>query len=449
MFKRVAALLSVLGLGVVLVFFSDLPQRSVGSADEAKPIQVEAKDPELICPGPVFVNGGDTGLKLGNFTQSGTATILGKDGATRISLAATGIKTISGELSGSKNFNAIQWQNVRSPQAGGLAVANCSPGVNEGLLLAGDNSVGREALLVLVNPTSVDATVSLELFGPNGEIQGTGLSGISAPAGKATVLPLAAFAPKAETFAVKVNSRGASVGMWLQQKTIRGVTPGGLDYVGVSQEPSESVEIPGVLLRSTAKLGNLLQQDQNFNDTKPMLRIFVPGAKDATFTAQVQGADGASFGTVIQGTVPAGSVRDFILEDLTDGNYSIHIDSDESVYASARFNRVGSGQPDLAWAIAVTPSPQDSGFTTVSGAISKLSVVNPGEGAAKLTLGGRTYQITAQSNSVIELLPGVSYRVESDSALALSQVIDISSTIAVLPVLDFQATGGTLKVSLR
>jgi hypothetical protein len=152
---------------------------------------------------------------------------------------------------------------------------------------------------------------------------------------------------------------------------------------------------------------------------------------------------------VIQGTVPAGSVRDFILEDLTDGNYSIHIDSDESVYASARFNRVGSGQPDLAWAIAVMPSPQDSGFTTVSGAISKLSVVNPGEGAAKLTLGGRTYQIPSQNNSVIELLPGVTYRVESDSALALSQVIDISSTIAVLPVLDFQATGGTIKVSLR
>lgn len=449
MFKRFLALLAVAGSAAALVFVSDLPKVAVGSVDEPKPIQVEAKDPELICPGPVFVNGGDTGLKLGNFTQSGTATILGKDGATRISLSQTGIKTVSGTLSGSKNFNAIQWQNARGAQAGGLAVANCSPGVNDGLLLAGDNSVGREALLVLVNPTPVDATVSLEIFGPNGNIQGTGLSGISAPAGKATVLPLAAFAPKAETFAVKVNSRGAAIGVWLQQKTIRGVTPGGLDYVGVSAEPSKSVEIPGIFLRSASKLGTLVSQDENFTDTKPMLRIFAPGEKDATFTAQVQGADGASFGTVIQGTVPAGSVRDFVLEDLTDGNYSIHLDSDESVYASARFNRVGSGQPDLAWALAVVPSVQDSGFTTVVGAISKLSVVNPGEDVAKLTMGGRTYQIAAQGNSVIDLLPGVTYRVESQVSLALSQVIDISSAVAVVPVLDFQSTGGTLKVSLR
>ena len=449
MFRRFAALLTVLGVGAALVISSELPPVSVGLLDEPKSIQVEAKDPELICPGPVYVNGGDTGLKLGNFTQFGAATIAGKDGATRIALSQTGIKTISGSQSGSKNFNAIQWQNVRSSQAGGLAVANCAPGVNEGLLLAGDNSVGREALLVLVNPTSVDATVSLELFGQNGEIQGTGLSGISAPSGKATVLPLAAFAPKAETFAVKVSSRGASVGMWLQQKTIRGVTPGGLDYVGVSAAPSESVEIPGIFLRASAKLNTLVEQDQNFNDTKPMLRIYVPGSKDATFTAQVQGADGESFGTVIQGTVPAGSVRDFVLEDLTDGNYSIHIDSDEKIHASARFNRVGSGQPDQAWAIAVVPVVQDSGFTVVSGAISKLSVVNPGSEEAKLTLGGRTYRIASQSNSVIDLAPGATYRVESDIALALSQVIDISGNVAIVPVLDFQSTGGELKVSLR
>jgi hypothetical protein len=449
MFKRFVALLAVLGTGVALVLFAELPRISVGSFDEPKSIQVEAKDPELICPGPVYVNGGDTGLKLGNFTQFGTASIAGKDGATRIALAQTGIKAISGSQSGSKNFNAIQWQNVRGTQAGGLAVANCAPGVNEGLLLAGDNSVGREALLVLVNPTAVDATVSLELFGPNGEIQGTGLSGISAPSGKATVLPLAAFAPKAATFAVKVSSRGASVGMWLQQKTIRGVTPGGLDFVGLSAEPTKSVEIPGMFLRSAAKLGTLVEQDQNFNDTKPMLRIFVPGSKAATFTAQVQGADGASFGTVIQGTVPAGSVRDFVLEDLTDGNYSIHIDSDENLHASARFNRVGNGQPDQAWAIAVVPILQDSGFTTVSGAISKLSVVNPGEEAAKLTLGGRTYRIAPQSNAVIDLVPGANYRVESDIPVALSQVIDISSNVAVVPVLDFQSTGGEIKVSLR
>jgi hypothetical protein len=449
MFKRLVSLFALLAAAVLITTAVDLPTLNVGPESGSETVGVQAKDPELICPGPVFVNGGETGLKLGNFTQSGSASLLGRDGSNQIELSLTGIKTIAGTQAGTKNFNAVQWQNPRGSQASGLAVANCVPGLNEGLLVAGDNSVGREALLVLVNPTPVDATVSLELFGSNGIIQGTGLSGISAPAGKATVLPLAAFAPKAETFAVKVSSRGAAIGMWLQQKTIRGVTPGGLDYIGVSPAASETVEIPGLFLRSAEKLSTLIGQDSNFTDTKPMLRIFTPGDQESTFTAQVQGADGASFGTVIQGTVPAGSVRDFVLEDLADGNYSIHIDSDLPIHASVRFNRIGGGQPDIAWAVQVAPSIQDGGFTTVNGAISKLSIVNPGDATAKVTLGGKTFKISAQSNTVIDLLPGTTYRIQSDVAVAVSQVIDISSAVAVIPVLDFQAAGGTINLSLR
>jgi hypothetical protein len=449
MFRRLAALLVVMSVAVLLTTAIALPPLNVGPENASETVGVEAKDPELICPGPVFVNGGDTGLKLGNFTQAGAASLLGRDGSNQISLSLTGIKTLAGSQAGTKNFNAVQWQYSRGAQAAGLAVANCVPGINDGLMVAGDNSVGREALLVLVNPTSVDATVSLELFGSNGIIQGTGLSGISAPAGKATVLPLAAFAPKAETFAVKVSSRGAAIGMWLQQKTIRGVTPGGLDYIGVSPEPSEKVEIPGLFLRSATRLATLIGQDSNFTDTKPMLRIFAPGNQESTFTAQVQGADGASFGTVIQGTVPAGSVRDFVLEDLADGNYSIHIDSDVPINASARFNRIGSGQPDISWAVQVAPTVHDGGFTTVKGAISKLSIVNPNDAVAKITLGGKTFRIGAQSNSVIDLLPGTTYRIQSDTLVSVSQVIDVSSAVAVVPVLDFQAAGGTVRLSLR
>jgi hypothetical protein len=449
MYKRLLSLILLAGLAATSVVFISFPKVSIGAANTATELAVKARKAVLICPGPVYVNGGDSGLKLGKFTQSGTANIQGIDGAKAIAISATGITTISGTSAESKSFNAIQSQLAAQKFAGGLAAANCLPGFNDAWLVAGDNSVGREALLVLVNPTKVDATVSLEIVGTDGPIQGTGLSGISAPAGKVTVLPLAAFAPKAVTFAVHVSSRGAMLGMWIQQKTIRGLTPGGLDYVGPSASAGKTLEIPGLFIRNSAKLTKMSAADKDFIDTKPILRVLAPGASEATFTAQVQGADGTSFGTVIQGTVAAGSVADFDLGELADGDYIVHIESDQPILAAANFNRIGSKQPDLAWASAVAPTKLDSGFTTTSGAISKLSVANPSENPGTVSLNGRSLSIPANSNIVIPLTAGTTYRITSSIPVAASQVIDMSSQVAVVPVLDFRLVAGSVKVQIR
>jgi hypothetical protein len=295
----------------------------------------------------------------------------------------------------------------------------------------------------------VDASVSLQLLGTDGPIQGTGLSGISAPAGKVTVLPLSAFAPKVATFAVQVSSRGAALGMWLQQKAIRGLTPGGLDLVAPTPAAEKVVQIPGLFIREAAKLSTLAASDSDYADTKTYLRVVAPGDKEAVFTAQVQGADGTSFGTVIQGTVPAGTVRDFELTDLADGNYIVQITSNEPVMASASFNRIGAGEPDLAIASAVNPTRLDAGFTTVPGAISKLSLVNPGSKAGAFTINGRTQSIPAESNLVIALAPATTYRLSSTVPIAASSVVDIASAIAVVPVLDYRSVTGQLKVVVR
>lgn len=449
MYKRLLSLGLVAGVLSALFVLVSIPKLSIGVSVTSAEIAVEPKQPQLICPGPVFVNGGDTGLKLGNFTQAGQAQIQGRNDQASISITATGIKTIDGSLAGSKDFNAIQAQRATLKLAAGLAVANCQLGSNEAWFVAGDNSVGREALLVLVNPTKVDATVSLQIVGTNGPIQGTGLSGISVPAGKVTVLPLAAFAPKAATFAVQVSSRGAALGMWLQQKTIRGLTPGGLDYVQASPAESKTVEIPGLFIRSSAKLATLAAGDQDFIDTKPILRVVGNAKAEATFTAQVQGADGSSFGTVIQGTVPAGSVKDFDLGELADGDYVVHVESSSPIMASASFSRVASAQPDFAWAIAVAPKKLDAGFTTVTGAISKLSVANPGDKAGTVTLNGRIFSLPGKSNIVVTLAPGTSYQISSNVAVSACQVIDIASTVAVVPVLDYRSEASRIKVVIR
>lgn len=449
MFRRVLSLLLVLGLGAAAVLWLKFPTLTVGTNPIAQSVDVQPKEPTLVCPGPVFVNGGDNGVTLGSFTPSGTATISGQDSGAAINLATGDEKILTGHSAGSKGFNAVQGQFANGQQAFGLATASCVPGAGEAWLVAGDNSIGREALLVLANATAVDATVSLQLYGTSGPIQGSGLSGISAPAGKVTVLPLSSFAPKASTFAVQVSSRGAELGIWLQQKTVRGLTPGGLDLIGVSAEPAQNVLIPGVFLRNTAALATLASANKDFGDTKPILRVSAPGDHDANFTAQIQGADGASFGNVLQGTVPAGSTRDFDLQDLTDGNYSVQLTSDVPILGAVRFSRVSGQLPDFAWAQSVNPTKLDAGFTALTGATTKLSIVNGNKSKASFSIQGRAYTIAANSNVVIPVSAGTSSSLISDQPLSVSQVIDIRGGVSVVPVLDYQNVGGTLKVLVR
>ncbi|MEN9992580.1 MAG: hypothetical protein RLY83_150 [Actinomycetota bacterium] len=449
MFRRITSLLAVLGIGAFLLVAAKFPSVTVGETAKPQVVTVQPKQPTLVCPGPVFVNGGQSGVSLGSFTQSGSAQIAGVESGNSLNQTAYANLALKGKATGSKTFNAIQTQFANGKQAFGLTSANCVQGANNAWLVAGDNSVGREALLILVNSADVDATVSLQLYGPSGAIQGTGLSGISAPAGKVTVLPLSSFAPKAETFAVKVSSRGAELGIWLQQKTVRGLTPAGLELVGVSAEPSKQVSIPGVFLRNTTALGRLAESDANFADVKPLLRVTAPGDKDVNFTAQLQGADGSSFGTVLQGSVPAGSTKDFALVDLADGNYSMQVEADGAVLASVRYSRLSGGKPDFAWAQSVNVSKLNSGFTTANTAKTKLSVMNPTSSKASFSLNGRAYQVAANSNLVVDLAAGQHYVIKSTSKLAASQVLDVNGGVTVSTVLDYQSVGGKIRVSVR
>ena len=449
MFRRILALLALVGLSTTAVGWLHFPELRVGQTAAPQTVIVQPKQPTLVCPGPVFVNGGQNGVTLGSFTQSGAVAIIGRDGDASLNSSSSSEKVLDGSAAGSRGFNAIQAQSANGQQAFGLAAANCVPGANEGWLVAGDNAIGREALLVMANSTKVDATVSLQLYGTSGPIEGAGLSGISAPAGKVTVLPLSSFAPKAETFALQVSSRGAELGLWLQQKTVRGLTPGGLDLVGLSASPSKTVLIPGMFLRNTAALATLASLNQDFSDTKPIIRVTAPGERDANFTAQIQGADGVSFGNVLQASVPAGTTRDFTLEDLADGNYSVQLSSDEPVLAGVRYSRISGNLPDFAWAQSVEPTKLRAGFSTMSGATTKLSINNPNKKAATVSIGGREYSISGNSNIVVPVASGTSFSVESEQALSVSQVIDIRGGIAVVPVLDYQNVGGKLKILVR
>lgn len=447
MFKRLLSLTLGLGLAFASFQYVHFSSWQIGEVVQDQKVTVQAKQPELVCAGPVNVNGGSTGLKLGNFVPLGTAQVLGN--VTLDSASIANQKLLIGDGQGSKNFNAVQWQSVDTTQGFGLAAANCQPGSGDAWLVAGDGSVGREALILLANPTSVDATVTLQIFGTNGPIAGSGQSGISAPAGKLTVLPISAFAPKASTFAIHVTSRGAALGIWLQQKTVRGLAPGGIDLIGPAANPAKDVFIPGIFLRGVSAIAKKADGTSDFADTKAILRVTAPGTKQATFTAQIQGSDDKSVGTVISQTVPAGTTRDFELSDLTDGNYTVTINSDQPVSAAVRFNRSSSKNTDFAWAVASSALKLDSGFTSPAGSTTKLSLINTAAKSVTVTLDGVTHQISANTSIVLAVSAGKAHSISSDGRVAASQVVDIKSAIAVIPVIDYRNVGGVLKVSVR
>ena len=135
----------------------------------------------------------------------------------------------------------------------GLMAAPCLRPQSEFWFVGGSTKVGREALLLLNNPSQVDATVDLEIFTENGSSHSAGLSGIAVPKGKTTILPLASFVLGADSITVHVLSQGGSITALIQQKAIRGLSASGADYVLPSETISNESYFPGIFVREIGR----------------------------------------------------------------------------------------------------------------------------------------------------------------------------------------------------
>lgn len=446
-------------------------------------LDVSAKDLQVSCAGPTFVPGGKNQTSVSSFNRSGTASSsLTYSGKTDTSLkgysakAVTGFgvrqdltKRIAGESSyvvldetgktpqGSELLSANQIQLSSEKTIKGLLAAPCLRPQSEFWLLGGSTAVGREALLVLSNPTSIDSTIDLEIFTENGTSLSAGLTGIAVPARKTTVLPLSSFVFRAESLAVHVVSRGGSITALIQQKAIRGNSASGADYVSPAPQASTKAVIPGLLVRGSKYTAKFKSASDKYSDVEQALRVFVPGSKDATITFQVLGTTSETFGTVLSVTAIAGKVTDFPISGLADGDYFGILDSDVPVHSSVRLVRSKTGADaytDFSW---INPA---EGFTTSryiavpKAGISKLSVTNPSDKPTNISIkiGGETIKRTigASSTEVIRATPGLSMGViPSDQEVFANLVIDVDGRIGVLPVLDDKNISGQVKVSVH
>ncbi|MDR7081284.1 hypothetical protein J2X01_000561 [Arthrobacter ginsengisoli] len=236
----------------------------------------------------------------------------------------------------------------------GSAAAACQQPGNDQWLVGANTALGRTAVLNLSNASSSPATVSLELFGAKGQIQAPGSRGLLVAPGTTRAVNLAGLAPGQERLSVRVRSAGGPVAAVIQQSVLRGLTPGGVEFIAPAAAPALRQVISGVDTQDPTALADLTRKS-GFGDAGPALQITVPGTADAVVAVKLFGRDGQKAlpgGGVV--TAKAGSVTEVSLAGVPAGLYTVAASSDVSFTAAARVTRglKADEASDFAWSAA-------------------------------------------------------------------------------------------------
>lgn len=461
MIARVIALISTSLLLAAGLVFAPPVTLSVDLGSASGSFDVKAADQSVVCPGPLFVSGGASGTDLGAFDRTGSTTLrYSADGTgllevKSVATADPGVTTLgSGRIySVSEIANATELKNTSAALGAaqdsmvvtgsttqlvaidsmrGLAAASCQQPSNDIWLVGGSTAAGREALLILTNPTPIDATADLKIYTDLGEIEVAGLSGISVLANSTTVISLASFAPTVATLAVQVQTSGAKLAGWIQHRVMNGTESLGVDFVTPSPAPQLVSVIPGFVVRGTEAI-NQVAVTEAIADAGHSLRVFAPTG--ANLTVQIVSTSPEVFGAVLTGVIEPGAVQDFPINDLLDGNYSVFVTSDQPVFATAKAaigNDGGTPRIDFTWLSSAEP-------ITTSRAVMTSGIVPP-DGASYVVFGNPLNE--TRSATVTSLETGVSNVVSIPAlgsaefaitgAVAISSDSEIFASVALL-----------------
>lgn len=338
----------------------------------------------------------------------------------------------------------------------GRAAAACQQPANDLWLAGANTALGRTAVLHLSNASATPATVSLELFGTQGPVQAPGSRGLLVAPGGTRAIVLAGLAPGQEQLSVRVRSAGGPVAAVIQQSVLRGLTPGGVDFIAPGTAPGTRQVITGVDIQDPAGVAALTAKP-GFADAAPALQLTVPGPADAVVEIRLYGRDGQAKlpgGGVV--TAKSGAVTEVPLAGVPAGPYTVAASSDVSFTAAARITRgLDSGEAlDIGFAPAsarlgsqhVVPVPAAGDRYLVVGApgggakISYTPVTADGKARAGATAdvsGGTTASIKLPAE--VDGSPLVGYLVSAAGDAAYGAVLlqqdggQAVSTIAVAP----------------
>lgn len=307
----------------------------------------------------------------GTLTNSGSPVLL--------TVAADKDSTMPPLVAGSQSQKADQ------EDLAGFAAAGCRHASSDSWLVGGGADLGETSLVLLSNPSEVDAQVDLDVFGESGRVQTPGGTGITVPAGAQKVVPLAGLAPSVAAPVVHVLTHGGRVLATMQQSIVNGIDPAGVELIGGAGAPALSHRIAGVSVR-TLKTLRSSQSTDSYGRDLPAARVLVPGDSPAHVSIGVVGEVGTSTGDTFTATLKPGVVTEIPLDGLTDGDYTVTVTSDQPVVAAAHTSTESKAGKDFAWYTPSAPLPAVFLAAVGPGPNATLHLVNPSTADVHVTV---------------------------------------------------------------
>jgi hypothetical protein len=435
----------------------DLP--AVGRAPASVTVEPVAADQSRVCAGGLVELGQDPAAATAATSVGDPSIVSGGVGDAEItssSLAApddaaggTGPTILSAApAQADATLAGAQSQRVDLERLSGFAASSCSEPAAESWLVGGSTDVGQTTVVALANPATVDATVTMEVYGESGHVDAAGAAGIVLEAGTQRLVSLAGLAPNVVLPVIHVVSVGASVTATLQQSAVRSITPEGVEVVGTSSAPSDEQIIPGFVVPSSRPV----DRADGYDFRVPGVRVLVPGTYDGDVTVVARSADGtASEPQIVRAT--AESVIDVPLDGLPAGEYSLVVTSDEPVIAAAHSASSRGEGDDIAWFAATMALDDEATVAVASGPQATIGVTNPtGEDrTVSLIAGGseRELVVPAGGSALADVADGRVYRLSGVEGLHAAVTMLGDEGFASAPVSPPSAASDPVVVRTR
>ena len=208
-----------------------------------------------------------------------------------------------------------------------LLDSRCSPPGVDWWFAGADGRVGFTDTLLIANPASTAAEVSVTVLSSKGALSPPHLQAVRVPASGRLALSMASVAPDVAVLAVHVQATSGAVTAAMIDRRTRGITPLGSDFLPSTAAPARSLVVPGFL--GGAGTRQLVLAD--------------PGSVDATVNLRLVTASGAF--------VPAGSGQIIVR-----AGHTVTVDVTKPFSGSTGAVTLTSDQPVVAQGLSVVPS---------------------------------------------------------------------------------------------
>jgi len=127
----------------------------------------------------------------------------------------------------------------------GLVSTRCLPGGIDTWLTGADGRIGYTDLLLLANPGTTAANLTVSAWAASGRLHPPKLQSYTLPARRSVLLPVADYAPDEALVTLHVHANSGRVAAAVLDHRVTGIRAAGADWIGPTQPPGTDLVVPG------------------------------------------------------------------------------------------------------------------------------------------------------------------------------------------------------------